>query len=880
MQDSSLNPYIPQESATNHAKTSHLQSPLGKIVKILLIVTGVVALLIGASLFFIIPRTSAHDHQARVALGNVLQPSDQITTLTPVESTAGFKLRYENQQFTSYGKVGATSSDSDEVESSGEYYENDELRTVRHYNYVRVTPLQSADASRSFVTQPPQLVVSSTMTDEALTSQQTKPEYKELTKLSLFIQLDSEDRLAKKTLDDGTIVTIEATKPSARTINGVQYQKVRFTTKNDNNRISNERYDDCYYTIQNDQPLSACINNIRPNSTAPAALAQRVLATISYQKPATTDQEDDKESASDKPVSAFPTIRLAQATERESSGDGDDANTQREFITPKPEYNDSALSLNAIAKGQPSVVRIGTLYCADLALKYESGETATNLTDACVGNVATGTLVSNDGYIATTGHAIRYNPKDAINGYINFADTQAEMRQRLDRVLDYLLKSNFLFQTDADYLRIGAQTGDQEALAKIENIGSLIPSNYITPVKEEYSYAIQPSSQPIVVNKNDANKPAFAYSDSVIAAKFVTADYDIKKADQYVFGSELPSKDVGLLKAEGSFQNVLVGSGDDTKSNNVLNILGFPAYTDRGLSIDKIRNAPVVTLGVVDQTYDKDGQKVIQTANPILPGNDGAPAFGHDGKVSGFSVYGLAYCPDQDCFSKGTVRSSNELLAMASKENISFGGLSASSSVWNQAVDDYFKGYYTSASSKFTQAGEQYRFNQFAQAAAQLAESKKGSESDTSLFNQLLGILIGILIFLVMATIILAIIYVLHRRRLESLAVGHYGSSDAAMNIPQPIVQPPTQPLQYTSPPQQQPYQPQQSSIDGQPSVQQPGNYQPVVSGQYQNNEPQPPVQLPQSNYPNAPQQYYGQPPAQQPPQQAPPAGNNQWPQQ
>ena len=849
MQDSSLNPYIPQESATNHAKTTHLQSPLGKLVKILLIVTVVATVLVAAALFFIVPRTSYEDKDARIALGNVLQPSDQISTLTPIESTAGFSLSYANQQFTSYGKVGATTADTDEEEGTGEYYENNELRTVRNYNYVRVTPLQSADASRSLVTQPPQLVISSAVTNDTLKANESKPEYKELSKQSLFIQLDTEDRLSKKTLDDGTIVTIEATKPSARTINGVQYQKVRFTTKNDNNRISNERYDDCYYVLQNDQPYSACINNIRPNNVAAAALAENVLSTVSYKQPvvpADPSSDNDKDDTAAFSTSQFPTIRLAQATEKDATSTDDNQENEIGFITPKPEYNDNALSLKSIAKNQPSVVRIGTLYCADLALKYESGDTATTLTDACVGNVSSGAIVSSDGHIATTGHAIRYSPKDAINGYINFADTTTVMRERLGRVLDYLLKSNFLFQTDADYMRIGAQTGDQEALAKIENIGSLIPDNYITPVKEEYTYAIQPSDQPIVVNRNDASKPAFAYSDTVIPAKYVASDYDSKKSAQHVFGSAVPSKDVGLLKAEGSFQNVTIGTGDDAQSKDVLNVLGYPAYIDRGLSIDKIRNAPINTLAVVDQTYDKDGQKVIQVANPIQPGNDGAPAFGQDGKLVGFGVYGLAYCPDQDCFSKGTVRSSNELLAMANKENIQFGGMSDASTIWGQGVDDYFKGNYAAAAAKFAQAGNSYRFNQFASAAVELANSKKGSQGDTSLFNQLLSVLIGSLIFLVVATILLSVVFVLHRKRLDSLAVGHYGEGAPSIAPLQPVMQPTVpvaQPVQG-----QYGYAPQPGQQYQQP--------QPQPNGPWQQQPPQPVMQQPY-------QQPTGLPPAQ-----------------
>lgn len=860
MQDSSLNPYIPQESAENHAKTTRLQSPLGRIVKILLILTIVTSILIGAALFFVIPRTSYEDKDARAALGNVLQPSDQISKLVPVSSESGFKLSYENQQFTSYGKVGAASADTTTEEGSGEYYENNELRTVRDYNYVRITPVESADASRSLVTQPPQLVLSSVVSSNDLKAKEAKPEYKELSKLSLFIQLSNEERLAKKTLDDGSIVTIEASKPAGRTINGIQYQKVRYTTKNDNNRIANERYDDCYYTIQNEQPYAACINNIRPNNVAAQAMVEHVLQTVAYEKPLAADEEAVVKS----PVSLFSPIRLAQATEKDATSDKDEpeesAPKELSLITKKPEYNENGASLQAVAKNQPSVVRIGTLYCADLALKFESGETGTTLTDACVGNVATGAFVSSDGYIATTGHAIRYNPKEAINGYINFAENTTEMKDRLNRVLDYLLKSKIILQSDADYLKTGAQIGDQEAIAKIENIGSVIPDNYITPVKEEYAYAIQPTDKPIVINRNDANKPAFAYSDSVIAAKFVAANYDTKKTLQEVFGSSTPATDTGLLKAEGEFQNVAIAPGDEVKSKDILNIVGFSAYTDSGLAIDKIRNAPVVTQGSVDQTYTKDNQKVIQFTDAILPGNDGAPVFDQAGKLVGFGVYGLSYCPDQDCFAKGTIRSSNELLSLISKENINFGSLSDASNTWTQGVDEYFKGNYATAKAKFASAGEAYKYNQYAAPASELAASKQGSVSDTSLFNQLLGVMIAILVFLVIATIVLAIIFILHKRRLDSLAVGHYGANDAYAPVaqPAPIM---TQP-QYGASQAPQQYPPQQSWAPQAQSQNPPA--QPAANNPYAPQQPyQPPASQP-AQWPTAPQQPQAQP--QQPP--------------
>lgn len=847
MQDSSTNPYIPQENQQVRAATQTLSSPLKRVVKLLMIITLVLSVLIGIGLIFVVPRTSAEDAQARVDLANALQPPGQLPKLVPVKSTLGFTLKYDNLMFTSYAET-VPPVDKNGKTGISAYFENDDLRTARDYNMVRISPVESTSSDRSAVADPPQLVVSAPMTIEELKANQDKPDYKELSQLGLFVQLSTDRRLAAKTADDGTTVSIDATKPSARTINGVNYQWVRYTTKNENYRIVNQKYDDCYYTIQNETPVSACVTNVRPNSLDDAALGEHVLQTLTYHKPKQVAENDENAVTKDATVLEEP--------------------EQLSLETPKPEYNTNFKSLSAIAKNQPSVVRVGTLYCADLNLKVASGNVATTLTDACVGNLASGTLVSQDGYIATTGHAIRYSPKAAINGYINFADNQRELLERLDRVLDYLLTARIILESDAEYLRNGAQIGDQEALAKIENIGSLIPDNYVTPTNDKYSYAIQPTDKPLVIDTSTGTRPTFAYSDAVIKAEFVTADYDTKKATQETFDSATPVKDVGLLKVEGSFQNVAIVSGTEVKSNNILNIIGYPSYSDRSLVIGKHQNAPIITNAKVNQTYDKEGQLLIQAGVPVLPGNDGAGTFDENGRMIGMSVYGLSYCPDRQCFGAGTVRTASELLSLVNDKNLNLGSQSEATIVWSRGVDEYFKGNYAAASSDFAKAGSLYGFNVFAAPLQKLAESKKGSSSDTSLMNQLMGVMIAILVVMVVLTVLLAIVFILQKRRLDAMYVGHYGANAPAFTPPVDSVQPQMQ---------RQQYQPQQPTYGQQyPSMQQPVQYPEQLASQTQSTQPY--VQ-PQPQPQGQPQQAYSQQPISQPdqasvsvnaPQQAP----------
>lgn len=775
MEDSSTNPYIPQESQDIRQKVYQRQSPLGRIVKWLLITTIIVALLVGGGLFFVIPLTSAVDDEARQKFADILQPPEQTLKRVNVKSDVGFSINYDNKLYSSYAEVGDSTAGTDESVAvlSGQTYENNDLRTERAYNYVRIRPIESAESSRALVTLPPELELFATTSEQELDEASKIAENKDLSRLSLFVKIDGDKRAAEKTADDNTIVTIEATKPSSKTINNIDYQYVRYTTTNENYRITNVKQDDCYYTIQSDQPYAICVSNIRPTNVSAASLVEQLFDSIAFEAATTVDQE----TTNNKEVSyAYPLARLAQAT---SGVDETDAGSETSLVTITPEYYGDGATLGSIAKSQPSVVRVGTLYCADLDLKFESGETATKLTDACVGNVASGVFVSSDGYVATTGHAIRTQKKAAINGYINFAPNRELILDRLQRVLDYLLEAKIILESDAEYLMTGASTGDQEALAKIQNIGSIIKDSYISPVKEEYTYAIQPYDKPIVVNRNDALKPAFAYSDSVLKAEYVSSEYDVEKGLQYAFGSETSKSDVGLLKAEGSFPGVPIAQQETTRTDDVLSTIGFTAYTDSSLVIDGIRDLPVVTVSTVDQAYEKDGKQLLQTDAPVLPGNDGAPVFNSSGELIGFAVYGLLYCPDQQCFANGTVRSASELIELLKEENVTLNTGGSLATQWRDGVDQFLSANYVASTSSFASADGSYRFNRWAAPSKDLSTSLQGNKKDTSLMNQLQAVMIVSLVSLAVATVLLSILHWLYKRRVSMLQVGHYGKDSA-----------------------------------------------------------------------------------------------------
>lgn len=821
MQDSSTNPYIPQESEAIRAKVYERQSPLGRIVKWAMVATAVVAVLIGGGLFFVVPHTTAVDQQARQKLADALQPPDQTLKRVNVASSLGFNLNYDNRVYNSYAEVGDkhAGTDSSSALASGQTYENNDLRTTRAYNYVRISPIESVDTTRALRPEPPELEIFATVSNNDLVQAAKVPENKNLSSLSLFVQLDQSKREAEKVQDDNTVVSIDVTKPVSATIGDVSYQKVRYTTTNTNHRVTDVRYDDCYYTIQYNQPYSICVSNVRPTSVSAASLVEQVFDSLTFQQPQTSTSTTTTPAQSNngkKTSFLFPLARLTEATVTtggDSGSDNSDAvdstdgdTDESPLLTVTPEYYGDANSLKAIAKAQPSIVRIGMLYCADLSLKFQDGSTATTLTDACAGSVSTGVFISKDGYIATTGHAIRSQKEALIGGYINFAPTQSEMLDRLQRVLDYLLKAKIILQSDADYLETGASIGDQEALAKVENIASIIPDNYIVPVNEQYTYAIQPSDQPIVINRSNTDKPSFAYSDSVLSAKYVASNYDAGKSIQEDFDSDTPPTDVGLLKADGSFPDVPIASTQTVKANDTLSTVGYPAYTDNSLTIDKNRNLPVVTTSKVNQVYKQNGDQLIEADTPVLPGDDGAPVVDGSGKIVGFAAYGFSYCPDQQCFANGTIRTIPALHKLLDDNNISLQTGSPAAKSWFAGVDQYFRANYTASANAFQTAGGLYSFNQWASPLQKLAATGEGTKLDTSLMNTLETIMIWVLVIAIVLTILLTIVFFLRRYRTRQMQVGHYGSNgDNTPSAPAGPVGPMTPPPTTTLPPVQPP---------------------------------------------------------------------------
>lgn len=755
MEDSSINPYIPNESDKIRQKVYEQQSPLGRVLKWSLFGTILVSLLLGIGLYFVNQNTVRQDNDARARLADILQPPDQTQKRYKVESSIGFSFVYDDKYFKSTANVFEPQSVATSNSSTGvlETFKDNELRISRPYTYVTISPRLSTDSDASLSPDLPQLDIDASSSSKDLAKLLTVKENSGLSKLDVFVKTQTDKRKSTKIRDDNTTVTVDSTKPAKVTINKVDYKKVRFTTTNNNYQIANVKYDDCYYTIEYDQPYSVCVSNVQPLNAYIAGNVEQLIKSVTFQEPKTT-KPDDQKSLNQTSAQPNPELPLA---------------------TVQPYFYKDENSLKAIAKNQPSVVRIGTIYCADIALKLQTGEVATNLTNACIKNSANGVFVSQDGHIATTAHALKFSKQSLINAYINLGEDNQKKLDRLQSILDYMLKARLLLQSSADYLKRGAAVNDPEALAKVQNLGTFIDKNLITISNEEWSYAVQLKQQPISFDFTNS-KPTFAYSDTVKKATLVASNYEPVSVAYDEYTNSIPSVDVALLKIDGNYPSAYISDTSKTtiKSNDRLNIIGYVSYADSSLASDtNLPQFPIATATQVEQV--KDSSNLIKIDTVIPAGNDGAPVFDKSGKMIGLASSGLAYCPDEQCLGNGIIRPVNELVKLLDNKNISLKTNSPSSAKWANGVNEFFVANYASALSSFTQAGGLYENNRWASPLEKLSSELRGTKLDTSFMNQLGTVIVITIIVLFFGTLILSIVYFLQKRRAKNLRVGLYG---------------------------------------------------------------------------------------------------------
>lgn len=822
-----------------------------------MIAAGSVALICGIAWAVIYFMGAANSSTGKAAAGAVAVLESEGGTPKPqtISSELGMNVTYNTRELEGYGFA-------EDVTFSG-----NDLDETRPYSIMRVRPVATSEANRSEITlASPELRITSSLNASYWELLAAKKDYKDLSKIDQLVKETTASKLTDK--------TIEATDVEAQKIGEYDYRKVSYVSTNELYGVTTERREDCYMTVQSDRPYVACINNIRPSNFSVVPQLEQALKGISYSKVDTdilekeVDEKQDEAMLNGGADEEVESADMGDATDEESvdTGEGDDANKREDgdakpkvdtdTSTAVPAYLTDEKDFTAAATVAPATVRVGTLYCADIQLTLPMGGSGPTLTGACVDKAGTGFVISGSGLVATSASVVQIKPAEAIASYVVNAPTPSVMSQRLERVLEYLVQSRIIMQSDADAIVAGVAERNQDVIAKVNELSTKINPEDIAIKKESYSYAVQLSNTPIVVNDSGDGSSSFTYTDSVVSAKLETQSYSSKVTQTDIYQGKPVEDDTALLQLETNarYPAVSLGlSGESLAEKSSVSISGMPMYAFGSIASAQLRSTPMYRSGAISQVFNVgSGVRVWSVATVSHAGFAGAPVVDQRGRVVGVATYNNLNCPDRKCFASTVVRDTSGVSELVKQRNISLQTSTASMQAWQQGLAQMNRGNFKGATAQFEEAARLYPFNHHAAAFAAYSKSQYGSATDTSTINTVSRLLGVTVVAMAGLLLLLAIVLIGTKIFIRPRAQTQYGNMAGGEYID------PNQ-WRQTAPPQ---------TLAPLPQPQQSNAWQQVS-----------PSQTPQSNYPQSqtnPSSPYAPPqtPSSAPYQQAPQPSN------
>jgi len=342
-----------------------------------------------------------------------------------------------------------------------------------------------------------------------------------------------------------------------------------------------------------------------------------------------------------------------------------------------------------VTLSRPSVVMIATNYCSKVNVLPREGLVNSGGKNYSFCLVATGSgfFVDSSGYIATNGHVVRIDSKEAFEYGI------------LDGVLDDLVEDMLIDVIranqgiEADPLEIKKEVdrihNNKEDLYQILTMFEKMDGEGFFQISEgNYNYLIQLAKTPIKFSKG--NK--ISLNQGIVEAKFVDANYGSYDEKNGFNGS-----DVALLKVDNNviYPALPLGDISDLNSGASLQVIGFPGITSgvNSVFLDTSASAePTVTKGVVSAIKEAKGdrRKLIQTDASITNGNSGGPAIDSSGKVIGIATYGLS---ESTSGNYNFLRDINDLRELLDKNGVEV-KTGETYDNWKQGLESYWLSYF------------------------------------------------------------------------------------------------------------------------------------------------------------------------------------------
>ena len=693
-------------------------------LKIGLIFTSIIILAsaIVILLLLIEPRKNDLSAEDRVSsLAEELTKSGTTTTpqLKKITSSLGFSFSFDPTLLSVHGQVtNAEKTTDDKVVF--EEFSNDELDEARPYSIITI---QSKDSGSEYFSS--RLTLNTNIRKNFWEKFKDDPDYPD-SKQDLLVKYLTQDKQDDKT----TVSDAEEVE-----INNNKFLVIRLIHDNSSYGVTSTSETTIYATVQNDRPYWLTIYNSNANPTLIAEF-EKIIAAMSF------DAVDDNLLGS----TGLGSATLASNAELPK----DTANV--------PEELDKDSIYPVVLRNQPSVVRILTVRCGIPVLVGESKKI--ELPSNCSAGVGSGSFISSDGNIATNGHVVTIDNSSFLTSSLTTFDT-------VKIVLDFMLDQGKITNLQYSAFISDLRSNNPSAIQAVAQLPLVIGEENIKVEKDDYSYGVQTSNEPVRINDNDS----IAYSDTVLKATLIDKNFDAVASAKALRGEgEFNSSDVAILKVNGEFPTVKLANGSSAKEGDRLTAIGFPGFVDNNIKTSQWQTVPTITQGEALSVYNgrQYGGRVIQTSAQIAPGNSGGPAFNEIGEQIGLVTYGAINCSDKNCFGDGMVRDISDIHDLVLRNNISL-EQGAITTDWEKGIEAYSVGNYRLALEQFDKVKRAYPANYLAPELSRIARANIGSSTDSTdrLNIKTLAVIVTSVILFASTIIAIVLMVVLLKRKKE-----------------------------------------------------------------------------------------------------------------
>lgn len=667
------------------------QKPTKKL-KLIAIISGALFIILIAIWIFIATRPQETGNVTRTARQKMKDAllGDGKSGVQTVVSKYGFTVTYDKATFNA--SAHEVAKNSNDKEYRAKTYNNDELKESRGYNLVEIAFKQASDVIKgkdgkiSSRTIRPYLTINTSRARNYFDRSIMPEKYRDKKKYSDLDLLAEVDAAKIKETDANAKLTV-----SKLTISGKEFRKIDQTLTYVNNGTTYETgHAYSYMTVQNGRPYWMRFNAYKGVGVENyVAQLERIIAGVTFQKPDNKLLVGTEENAS---------AVLASTSTNSSLSDQDTMNTLENLDT------DSIISV--VARNQIATVRVASSRCADIKYTADNGAWL-QIPNACAGGIGSGSIITNNGYIATNGHVVEWST-DTL-----FASAMSQANDDLWKLyFEFVINAGYISRADLASLLAKAQEGSADAVSIIFSLITKVPAHNVQVANDESDYVVQTSSDPIRIDGTYA-RYKWVTTSTNYSAKKIDSEVNMKKSRFDINDKET---DVAILKIEGNFPSVELGDSTLLDTGDRLTAIGFPAVVDGGIDTKKEKTVPTVTQGNLRQTIlDGGGHKLFFMSTMIASGNSGGPAFDSKGKQVGINTYGGAACEDgkkgNSCFGQGVARDISDLKAMAKKNNVAISSDGELTKLWKDGLEQFDKGKYSKAKDYFSELNRLYPQN-------------------------------------------------------------------------------------------------------------------------------------------------------------------------